>query len=73
MLASLGRSTSCREAWHMLDPERCAHEHDRMRRWLEVRTTCRPVQTPPQPGPITMTTITSDHVDHEQGDPQGAG
>jgi hypothetical protein len=30
-----------RAGWHGLDPERWRqHEHERMARWLEIRTTC---------------------------------
>lgn len=44
VVEELAARMTVRDGWHMLDPDRWRqHEHERMARWLEVRTTCQPV------------------------------
>lgn len=44
IVEELAARMTVREGWRMLDPEEWRrHEHEKMARWLQVRTTCSPI------------------------------
>ena len=44
VVEELAARMTVRDVWATLDPERWRrHEHERMARWLQVRTTCEPI------------------------------